>query len=129
MSARILALFLLVTALPAYAGEMLEIMPESRTGDWDWVHRGLGIASVTLLGAGATFTALAYSELYSVDDTVSGADRVAINNRIDDYNTAAVTCYCVAAATLVVYLVWKLWPAEDLQVRPGPGGLQLQVRF
>ena len=35
MSARLLALFLLVTALPAYAGEMMEIMPESRTGDWD----------------------------------------------------------------------------------------------
>ena len=69
MRARILALFLLVTALPAYAGEMMEIMPESRTGDWDWMRRGLGIVSVT--------------------------------------------CYSVAAAALVVYLVWKLWPAED----------------
>lgn len=129
MSARILALFLLVTALPAYAGEIMEIKPESRTDDWDWVRRGLGITSVTLLGAGATFTALAFSELYSVDETVSGADRVAINNRIDDYNAAAVTCYSVAAAALVVYLVWKLWPEDDVAVQPGPGGLQLSVRF
>lgn len=129
MSARILALFLLVTALPAFAGEMMEITPESRTDDWDWVRRGLGIASVTLLGAGATFTALAFSDLYSVDETVSGADRVAVNHRIDDYNVAAVTCYSVAAAALVVYLVWKLWPAEDVQAQPGSGGLQLLVRF
>jgi len=124
-----LLLVLLGGALPAGGGEMVEITPESRSGEWGWARRGLGIASVTLFGAGATFTALAFSELYSVDDSVSGADRVAINGRIDDYNIAAVTCYSVAATALVVYLVWKLWPADDPVVRPGLGGLQLSVRF
>jgi hypothetical protein len=125
----ILGLALLVSTLPAHAGEALEITPENQRGEWDWARRGLGIVSVTLFGAGATFTALAFSELYSVDDTVSGAERVAINGRIDDYNAAAVTCYTVAATALVVYLVWKLWPADDPVVRAGPGGLQLSVRF
>jgi hypothetical protein len=129
MNARILALFMLVAGLPVHAGEMIEIMPASRTGDWDWARRGLGIASVTLLGAGATFIALAFSELYSVDENMSGADRVFVNDRIDDYNAAAVTCYSVAAAALAVYLVWKLWPAQDVKVQSGPGGLQLLVRF
>jgi hypothetical protein len=124
-----LSLVLLAVALPVNAGEAFEITPESQSGEWDWARRGLGIASVTLFGAGATFTALAFSELYSVDDTVSGADRAAINGRIDDYNAAAVTCYTIAATALVVYLVWKLWPADDPVVRPGPGGLQISVRF
>lgn len=114
---------LLVAVIPASAGDAI------RTEDWDWARRGLGIASVTLLGAGATFTALAFSELSSVDTNVSGADRVAVNNRIDDYNTAAVTCYSAAAAALVVYLVWKLWPQDEVSVQPGPGGLQLMVSF
>jgi hypothetical protein len=123
MTSRILVVILLVSALPAYAGD------QDPADEWGWARRGLGIASVTLFGAGATFTALAFSELYSVDHTVSGADRVAVNGRIDDYNAAAVTCYTVAATALVVYLVWKLWPADDPVVRPGPGGLQLSVRF
>lgn len=126
MTTRIIAIFLLVVALPAFAGESI---PQSNTDKWDWARRGLGIVSVTLLGAGATFTALAFSEFNSVDDTVSGADRVAVNGRIDDYNAAAVTCYSIAAAALVVYLVWKLWPTDDLAVQPGPGGMQLSVRF
>jgi hypothetical protein len=123
MVARILALILLMAVLPAYAGD------QEPADEWGWARRGLGIASVTLLGAGATFTALAFSELNSADDTVSGAERVAINGRIDDYNIAAVTCYTVAATALVVYLVWKLWPTDDPPVQPGPGGLQLSLRF
>jgi hypothetical protein len=123
MAARIIAILLLVATLPAYAGD------QEPADEWGWARRGLGIASVTLLGAGATFTALAFSELHSADDTVSGAERVAINGRIDDYNIAAVTCYTVAAAALAVYLVWKLWPTDDPPVQPGPGGLQLLVRF
>jgi hypothetical protein len=119
MGARLPALLLLIVALPASAGD----------DDWDWARRGLGITSVTLLGAGATFTALAFSELNSVDDEVTGAARVAVNDRIDDYNAAAVTCYTVAAAALVVYLVWKLWPEGDVRVLPAPGNLQLSVRF
>ena len=123
LSPFLLAVILLVSALPANAGD------EGAAEEWGWARRTLGIASVTLLGAGATFTALAFSELNSVDDSVSGAERVAINNRIDDYNIAAVTCYTVAATALVVYLVWKLWPDDDPPVRPGPGGLQFSVRF
>jgi len=122
---RTLSPFLLLVFL-VVAGQ---VRAEERGGEWDWLRRGLGIASVTLLGAGATFTALAFSELNSVDDGVSGAERAAINGRIDDYNIAAVTCYSVAATALVVYLVWKLWPKDDVVVRPGPGGMQLSLRF
>lgn len=123
LSPFLLVVFLVVSALPANAGE------QEPAGEWDWARRGLGIVSVTLLGAGATFTALAFSELNSVDHNVSGAERTAINGRIDDYNIAAVTCYTVAATTLVAYLVWKLWPTDDLAVQPGPGGMRLSVRF
>jgi hypothetical protein len=121
-----LLLVFLAVAVPVGAEDAVEGASEGR---WDWARRALGIASVTLLGAGATFTALAFSELNSVDDSVSGAERMAVNGRIDDYNIAAVTCYSVAAAALAVYLVWKLWPDDDPPVRPGPGGLQFSVRF
>ena len=124
-----LLLVFLVVACQVRAGEAVESTPENRGGEGGWLLRGLGIASVTFLGAGATFTALAFSELNSVDDSVSGAERVAINGRIDDYNIAAVTCYSVSAAALVVYLVFRLWPTDDVAVQPGPGGMQLSVRF
>lgn len=124
-----LLLFFLAFACQVRAGEAVEGTPEGRGGEWDWLRRGLGIASITLMGAGATFTALAFSELNSAEDSVSGVERAAINGRIDDYNIAAVTCYSVAATALVVYLVWKLWPADDVTVQPGPGGMQLSVRF
>jgi len=124
-----LLLVFLAFACQARAGEAAESTPGGRDGEWDWARRGLGIASVTLMGAGATFTALAFSELNSADDSVSGFERAAINDRIDDYNIAAVTCYTVAATALVVYLVWKLWPTNDVAVQPGPGGMQLSVRF
>lgn len=124
-----LLLVFLVFACQVRAGEVAEGAPVSQGGEWDWLRRGLGIASITLMGAGATFTALAFSELNSAEDGVSGVERAAINGRIDDYNVAAVTCYTVAAAALVVYLVWKLWPTEDVVVQPGPGGMQLSVRF
>ena len=131
--ARTLSPFLLVVflvlACQVRAGEAVGSPPEDRGGVWEWARRGLGIVSVTLMGAGATFTALAFSELNSVDDSVTGVERVAINDRIDDYNVAAVTCYTVAATALVVYLVWKLWPTDDVVVQPGPGGMQLSVRF
>jgi hypothetical protein len=82
--------------------------------DWTWPRRGLGVAAVALGIAGGVLTAFANHEQESVRPGTSGLDRARVNQRIDDFNTAAVSCYAVAGAAAVSYLIWTLWP------RPSP---------
>lgn len=110
--------------------ETLEAGPEQT--DWTWVRRGLGIAALVLGAAGGALTGAAAYQRSRSGDSTTGLERERINDRISRYNTAAVTCYSLAGTALVGYLLWTLWPEEevDVQVLPtGLPGVQLMVRF
>jgi len=91
--------------------------------DLTWVRRSLGLSAAAIAVAGGTMTALAYSERAEVSSDTSGLARSRINEQIDRYNTAAVSCYAVAGAALSAYLAWTFWPEEEVQfqVLPVPG--------
>ncbi len=85
-----------------------------------WLRRTLGISAAALAVAGGTMSALAYAEREGVEPDTSGLARGRTNVRIGRYNTAAVSCYAVAGAALATYLVWTLWPEEDVQIHVLP---------
>jgi len=104
--------------------EVVDLAPARM--DTTWIRRGLGLAAIALGLTGGTLTTLASLEHDDVTDQTSGLERARINARIDDYNTAAVTCYVLAGAALAGYLTWTLWPDEEVQIQVIPtDGIQL----
>ena len=99
-----------------------EVVAPVLGADWTWVRRGLGIAAIAFGVSGGSLTGVAYAERDSVDKNTSGLARAQANERIDRYNTAAVTCYALAGAALATYLVWTLWPEQEIQLQVIPLG-------
>ncbi len=100
--------------------------------DWTWIRRGMGISAIVLGLGGGTLTGLALYERNQVDDDTNGLARSEVNERLDKLNTGAVVCYALAGTALASYLIWTLWPDEELelQLMPGPEPqMQLMLRF
>ncbi|MBN2494311.1 MAG: caspase family protein [Deltaproteobacteria bacterium] len=100
--------------------------------DWTWMRRGIGISAAVLAITGGALTGLALDERAGVDAQTTGLERDRINERIGRYNTGAVVCYALAGTALATYLVWTLWPEEQVEVHllPADGAqLGLSGRF
>lgn len=88
--------------------------------DWTWPRRSLGLGALAVGLTGGVLTALANRQQQSVGPQSSGVERDRVNHRIDGFNTAAVSCYAVAGAAAVGYLVWTLWPKKSPPIRVEP---------
>jgi hypothetical protein len=100
--------------------------------EYTWVRRGLGIAAVTFGALGATMTGLAAREFNKADGLADGLRRQEINAQIDRYNIAAITMYALAGTAFAAYLVWTLWPEENVEIQILPSAeprLQVTVWF
>jgi hypothetical protein len=109
-----------------------EVVAAAAKTDWTWVRRGVGIAAIAFGLAGGSLTGVAYAERDSVDPDTTGLARARVNERIDRFNTAAVTSYALAGAALAGYLVWTLWPDDEIQLQLIPLGepqMGLSMRF
>jgi hypothetical protein len=91
---------------------------------WRWLRHGIGIGSAALAVGGGVLTGLALAERDGIDAASSGLERARANDRIEDYNTAAVVCYTAAGAAFITWLTWQLWPRDEprIEVLPGTGG-------
>ncbi|NOZ87391.1 MAG: caspase family protein [Deltaproteobacteria bacterium] len=105
---------------------------QKKPADLTWVRRSLGIVALALGAAGGTLTGLAAVKHDSVGPGTSGSARSELNARIKSYNEAAVSCYALAGASLVAYLLWTFWPQGDVDigVMSSKGtGINLSVEF
>jgi hypothetical protein len=116
-------------AVVAYRGQPDEDVDEEpvRT-DWTWVRRGLGLGALVVGVAGGTLTFLGAREHERVGPNTTGLARSAVNRRIDRFNAAAVTCYVVAGAAAVGYLVWTFGWRRRVEVHVQPA-VAPQVRL
>jgi hypothetical protein len=73
------------------------------------VRWGAGIGAGLFGTSGAVLTALALNDYRSAGPSTTGVERAWLNDRIDRFNVAAVTCYALAGAALAL-LVWlTIW--------------------
>ena len=104
----------------------------ARRSDYRYLRYGLGISSALLAIAGGTLTVVALVEKEDVVADTSGLERYRVNQRIKNYNTAAVICYSLAATALTSFVAWTFWPTQDVEVQimPAPRvGLQMRLTF
>jgi hypothetical protein len=94
--------------------------PPSGKPELKWLRRSLGILGTAVAVTGGTMTALSYGERAGVTAATSGLVRSRVNDRIDGYNAAAVSCYAVAGAALTTYLVWTFWPEKEVNIQVLP---------
>ncbi|MFC1609423.1 hypothetical protein ACFL6C_00560 [Myxococcota bacterium] len=87
------------------------------TGPPGWLQPALLIGTVTFAAGGGTLTGLGFAERGRIHEDSSNRRRLNANARIDRYNTGAVVLYSLAATSLVTYLVWRLWPEDETEVR------------
>jgi hypothetical protein len=109
-----------ITAFHVRPAEEDETVTSTLAADWTWPRRGLGFTALAVGVTGGVLTVLANREQENVRPTTSGTQREQVNHRIDGLNTAAVTCYAVAGAAAIGYLVWTLWPNKLAKIHIQP---------
>ncbi len=106
-----------------------ELTDDARSDDYSWLRYSFGIASLSVAVAGGVMTALAVREHDLVNDETSMIDRKHSNDRIDVYNSVAVTCYVLSGAMAATFLAWTLWPSEKANIKILPSvGPSLALR-
>jgi len=106
-----------------------DLSDETPSEDLSWLRYSFGIASLGVAVAGGVMTALAVRERDRVDEKTSMVERDRFNDRIDVYNSVAVTCYILSGAMAATYLVWTLWPSEKVNIKILPSvGPSLSLR-